>query len=275
MRTGASPATKQRISGLRRCCSARCAGIRARRVVMGVVLLVGGMRFFSMHQTAAGAEYLDCSAAELQCWPAQITFSIGPVLSFLEGCGQVAQVARMRFFQSTVSVAAIVDGDAEPSWIVCASDGAAGAGIRGMHSAVFAAHAADAAVADACGAHGDQLAARSVALPVEDRGELALRLLHLSAVYAGAVCVSRAGGGGEDGPLDEYRMQLSAMMLAWMTTKAAPFGSLIAKKDTPELDRMFFRSLRQSIALFVGAAVLVLDRCLRGSLHLAEGEQSH
>jgi O-antigen/teichoic acid export membrane protein len=53
-------------------------------------------------------------------------------------------------------------------------------------------------------------------------------------------------------------MQMSAMMLAWMTTKAAPFGSLIAKKETPALDRMFFRSLRQSISLFVGGAIVVL-----------------
>jgi len=47
-------------------------------------------------------------------------------------------------------------------------------------------------------------------------------------------------------------------MLAWMTTKAAPFGSLIAKRDTPQLDRMFFRSLRQSLFLFGAAASLVL-----------------
>ena len=47
-------------------------------------------------------------------------------------------------------------------------------------------------------------------------------------------------------------------MLAWMTTKAAPFGSLIAKKDTPQLDRLFFRALRQSLLLFVAGALLVL-----------------
>ena len=33
-------------------------------VVMGIVLMVGGMRFFSLHQQAAGAEYLDSSAAD-------------------------------------------------------------------------------------------------------------------------------------------------------------------------------------------------------------------
>jgi O-antigen/teichoic acid export membrane protein len=52
------------------------------------------------------------------------------------------------------------------------------------------------------------------------------------------------------------------MMLAWMTTKAAPFGNLIAKKDTPQLDRLFFRTLRQSIILFVAGALLVLGGVL-------------
>jgi O-antigen/teichoic acid export membrane protein len=53
-------------------------------------------------------------------------------------------------------------------------------------------------------------------------------------------------------------LQMSAMMLAWMTTKAAPFGNLIAKKQTSELDRLFFRALRQSLSLFAAAATLVL-----------------
>src|SRR5258707_13919512 len=52
--------------------------------------------------------------------------------------------------------------------------------------------------------------------------------------------------------------QMSAMMLAWMTTKAAPFGSLIAKKNTLDLDKLFFRALRQSLSLFVAGALLIL-----------------
>jgi O-antigen/teichoic acid export membrane protein len=68
------------------------------------------------------------------------------------------------------------------------------------------------------------------------------------------------------GPVEAGRMglsmnlvtQMSAMMLAWMTTKAAPFGSLIAKKDTQELDKLFFRALRQSLSLFATGALLIL-----------------
>src|SRR5579863_9820658 len=74
-------------------------------VVMGIVLLVGGMRFLSLHQQP-GASQIWVLPLRITVLACAVTFSIGPVLSFLEGCGQVAQVARMRFFQSTVSVSA-------------------------------------------------------------------------------------------------------------------------------------------------------------------------
>ena len=85
------------------------------------------------------------------------------------------------------------------------------------------------------------------------------------------------------GPVEAGRMglsmsivtQLSAMMLAWMTTKAAPFGSLIAKKETPELDRMFFRSLRQSIVLIYGSSGSGACRRAGIALHFAKDQQSH
>src|SRR5579862_6441029 len=71
-------------------------------VLMGIVLMVGGTRFFSLHQQpqAPNIWVVPLRVTVLAC---AITFSIGPVLSFLEGCGQVAQVARMRFFLSGVS----------------------------------------------------------------------------------------------------------------------------------------------------------------------------
>ncbi len=53
-------------------------------------------------------------------------------------------------------------------------------------------------------------------------------------------------------------MQMSGMMLVWMTTKAAPFGSLIAKDDNAGLDALFFRALRQSLLLLTMAAAVVL-----------------
>jgi hypothetical protein len=59
------------------------------------------------------------------------------------------------------------------------------------------------------------------------------------------------------GPVDAGRMgmtisvagALSAVSIAWMNTKASPFGRLIALKQYAELDRIFFRSLVQSTAI--------------------------
>src|SRR6266568_2667763 len=73
-------------------------------LLMGAALLIGGTRFFSLHQ-ASEQPALWTGPLRVTVLACAITFSIGPVLSFLEGCGQVTSVARMRFLQSTVSVA--------------------------------------------------------------------------------------------------------------------------------------------------------------------------
>ena len=226
-------------------------------VLMTIVLLVGGTRFFSLHQqpNAPTLWVVPLRVTVLAC---AVTFSIGPVLSFLEGCGQVAQVARMRFFQSAVSVGL--------SWTAMLT-----------HHGLFS---------PAMVLLGQGLVA---SLLLFSRRKLLVPLMRLQVAKAGIswkrevwpfqwkIAVSWLCDYfifqlftpvlfAFRGPVEAGRMglsmsvvmQLSAMMLAWMTTKAAPFGSLIAKKDTPELDRQFFRALRQSISLFAGAAALVL-----------------
>ena len=44
---------------------------------------------------------------------------------------------------------------------------------------------------------------------------------------------------------------LGAISIAWVSTKAAPFGSLVAKRDWTQMDRMFFPSLWLSTAILV------------------------
>jgi hypothetical protein len=49
---------------------------------------------------------------------------------------------------------------------------------------------------------------------------------------------------------------LSTLVLAWMSTKATPFGQMIARGEFPRLRQMFFHTLRQALGLLVfGAAV--------------------
>lgn len=44
---------------------------------------------------------------------------------------------------------------------------------------------------------------------------------------------------------------ISAIALGWVTTKAAPFGSLVARRDWAQMDRMFFPCLWQSTAALI------------------------
>lgn len=49
---------------------------------------------------------------------------------------------------------------------------------------------------------------------------------------------------------------IGSVALAWMNTKASPFGALVARGRFVELDRLFFRTLWQStILVTIGAAV--------------------
>jgi len=224
---------------------------------MGIVLMIGGTRFFSLHQQPQSPNIwiVPLRVTVLAC---AITFSIGPILSFLEGCGQVAQVARMRFFQSTVSVGL--------SWTAMLT-----------HHGLFS--PAMVLLGQGFVASLLLLSRRKLLVPllrkqVAQLGiswrrevwpfqwKIAISWLCDYFIFQLFTPVLFAFRGPEEagkmGLSMSVVLQLSAMMLAWMTTKAAPFGSLIAKKDTPELDRMFFRSLRQSISLFVGAAALVM-----------------
>ena len=51
--------------------------------------------------------------------------------------------------------------------------------------------------------------------------------------------------------------KLSDVAIAWMNTKSAPFGRLIALRNYAELDRRFFKSLIQSAAIGTAAAAMV------------------
>jgi O-antigen/teichoic acid export membrane protein len=74
------------------------------------------------------------------------------------------------------------------------------------------------------------------------------------------------------GPAEAGRMGMSlsitgylwGLVLAWMSTKATPFGRMIACGDFARLDRLFFRTLRQSLAVLAALALA----CMAGVLAL-------
>ena len=226
-------------------------------VLLGIALLVGGSHFFSLRQAA--------NSAAVWKWPLRatvfscaLTFAIGPVLSFLEGCGLVPEVSRTRFFQSIVSTAL--------AWIAMLT-----------HHGLFA--------------PATVLAGQGIVAFIlfYARRDLLLPLMRLPGI-AGAIHWRREVFGFQwriavstlcdyfifqlftpvlfafRGPIEAGRMgismnavlQLSGIVLAWMNTKGGPFGTLVARRETAELDRLFFRTLEQSLALLAGGATLLL-----------------
>src|SRR5438445_13817234 len=50
---------------------------------------------------------------------------------------------------------------------------------------------------------------------------------------------------------------LMSISIAWVNTKAAPFGAMIARKEYVKLDQAFFRALTQSLFVCVSGAAAV------------------
>jgi len=225
-------------------------------VVMGIAMIAGATHFFAMRQAGD---------ASLWTWPLRVTviaccvtFSIGPVLSFLEGTGMVAIVARTRFLQAFVASGL--------AWIA-----------MGTHHGLFA----PAMVLTGQGAVAAWLIFqhRRLLLPlmrkVTDAGVIDWRVevwqfqwriavswicdYFIFQMFTPVLFAFR-------GPVEAGQMglsmsavtQLGGIVLAWMSTKAAPFGSLVARRDFDSLDRLFFRTLRQSLVIFAGGATLLL-----------------
>lgn len=226
-------------------------------LLMGLALLTGGMRFFNLHRIA--------SDPNLWVWPLRMTvlacmiiFALNPMMSFLEGCGQIVPVARARFFQSVVSAMA--------AWTAMI-----------MHHGLFApALVLFGQSAVACTMLWSR---RSLLLPLLciRAGNLGIRWrdevwpfqwkiavtwlcdYFIFQLFTPVIFAFRGPAeAGRMGLSMNIVMQMSGLMLVWMTTKAAPFGNLIAKSDNAGLDALFFRALRQSLLLLAGASAVVM-----------------
>jgi hypothetical protein len=62
---------------------------------------------------------------------------------------------------------------------------------------------------------------------------------------------------GKMGMSLSFANSLMAIAMTWVSTKAAPFGTLIAQKQYLQLDRLFFKALRHS-AFVAGLGAIVI-----------------
>lgn len=225
-------------------------------VFMGVLLILIGWFFFSRNPdpTHAIAWRLPwCAVVVASC----LTFQIDPIFSFMEGCGFVARVARTRFTQaflgSILAWCALLlhHGLLAPAMMVT---GQAIAGLVwlfgrrnllvGLYCHVIGSFHIDwwaevwpfqwrIAVSYGCGFFIFQLFN-----PV---------LFH----YWGPVAAGRMGMS------ISLSNALASIAIAWINTKSAPFGMMIARRNFAELDSVFFRATVQSLTISVLGSIAV------------------
>ncbi len=222
-------------------------------VLLGAVLLPAGWHFFASSGGSVAWRGPWCVVVLASCF----TFQVDPVFSFLEGCGFVSRVALTRFSQAVLgSVLAwgaflLHHGLYAPALLI------AGQAIAGGHF-LWTRRA---------------LLWNLLRLPA---GEHAIDWGVEVWPFQWRIAVSYASGflifqlfnpvlfkffgpavAGQMGMSLNIANALASVAIAWIQTKAAPFGAMIARREFGALDGLFFRSAAQTLLLCVCGSVLV------------------
>lgn len=214
-------------------------------VVLVGVLLPLGVYFFSRHaETSPPVHWLGpWTLAAVACCG---TFFLAPFYSFVDGCGQVRQVAAMRFAESAAAAGAawtmmlLGRGLYAPGMVIVAQIGVGCVFLYRRRRLLLGLlrHRCEAA----------QVHWRAEVLPFQWR----IGVSWLSAYFTSqafipilfALCGAVVSG--QMGMSLSVTGYLATLILAWTSTKATPFGQMIARGRFEEVDQIFFRTLRQS-----------------------------
>ncbi len=225
-------------------------------LLMAVVLLPAGLLFFRRHGNPAHAVAWALPWA-LVVLASSCTFQIDPTFSFLEGCGFVPNVARVRVGQGILgsllgwSALALHHGLFAPALIVFG---------QALVGAVFVFRKRFLLLPLLRRkAHADHIHWGSEVWPFQWRIAVSWLCGYFTFQFFTPVIFASRGvvEAGQLGMSLNVCSTLSTVAIAWINTKASPFGQMIARRRFAELDRTFFRSLAQSLAAAVLACLSV------------------
>ena len=217
-------------------------------VILCVSLLPVGAYFFSRHASAA-APVAWHGPWTLAVFATAFLFLLNPFFSFLEGCGQVWQVGRMRFTQALLGVA--MSWGAFLAHHGLYSPGMVNLGLAAAGLPFFYTHRHLCLGLLRYPAGERAVSWRSEVWPFQWKIAVSWLSVYLSTSVFTPVLFAYHG------PTDAGRLGMSlgiatylwTLVLAWMSTKATPFGQMIARGEFDRLDRLFFRTLWQSLAV--------------------------
>lgn len=230
-------------------------------VLLAATLVPVGFYFFSTHQHAGPAvawRFPWCFAALM----AALNFQIDPLLSFLEGSGYVPEVARLRFVQSVAGSLL--------AWGALAS-----------HHGLFAPSMMLFGMASSALVWLARKHKLLLGLLRFHTGSNRIRWSEEVWPFQWRIAVSWFCGYfifwlfnpvlfAYRGPVEAGQMGMTLSLVnavqniavSWVSTKSAPFGTLIARKEYGQLDRTFFQALRQTFAVSLAGALTAWLGCI-------------
>ncbi len=225
-------------------------------LLMAAVLIPWGFYFFSVHQHAGHSLSWQIPWI-LVVLAATMTFQIDPVLSFLEGCGFVENVAQLRLAQAMLSGLL--------AWLVLAT----GHGLFAPAMMIFGQ-----AIAGAVWLYGRRrlllglmrhkngtcgVRWKTEVWPFQWRVAVTWICAYFVYQLFNPVLFAYKGAveAGRMGMSLSIMGALTSVSIAWVNTKAAPFGALIARKDYATLDGLFFPALRQCMLICAAGSLFV------------------
>lgn len=228
-------------------------------VALLVVLLAGGRLFFQQVSSHSPQHVNWLGPWVLAAVAASFTFQIDPIFSFLEGCGFVPEIARARLTQfvtgSVLAITALLmrHGLYAPGAMLLGQALAGGYAIYGHRRLLGN------VLRHKPGPHHTSF--RSDIWPLQWRMAVSWVSGYLTVPLFAPMLAHMSTWG----PVEAGRMGVSLSVaakvgdvaMAWMNTKAAPFGRMVALRNFVELDRRFFRALGQSTAIGALGAISV------------------
>jgi hypothetical protein len=224
--------------------------------LLAVFLLTAGSYFFSTHQHAGEHVFwrIPWYTAALA---ATLTFQLDPVLSFMEGCGFVSNVARVRLAQAVTGSSlawmalAAHHGLFAPAMVISGNAGVAFIWLlrrRNLLVSLLRHRPGE-----------NHVHWMREVWPFQWRiavswlcGYFIYQLFNpVLFAYKGAVAA------GQMGMSLSISSALQSVSVSWISTKSAPFGALIARKEYSVLDTVFFSALRQSMSVCAAGAFVV------------------
>ncbi len=223
---------------------------------MGLTLAPVGMIFFARHAAAGSAQ-----VAWRGPWLTAVCASMmglwcAPFYSFLEGCGEVRAVAAMRLGQALATSAfawapmLLGRGLYSPATALAGYVGAGLVFLFGRRRLLrgLLGHPAREAALDW---------SREV-WPFQWRIAVSWACSYLTAQIFVPILFALRGAveAGQMGMSLSVTGYMTIMALAWTSTKTTPFGRMIARREFHALDRLFLRTLGQSLVAFALMAFL-------------------